>query len=149
MCFVLLLQKHWIIKPITGYVAGYISDYSLIDLGYALSGLLFLLTVVLGTLLWLKNRKIRDLNRTIEKATEAAAENERQYKEEFRNKSRIQKQFQKMVSELSAEFITVSTENFDHKIDILLERCGTILGVDRTFLFQFSEDEKLMTNTHE
>ncbi len=60
-----------------------------------------------------------------------------------------QNTFYQLISEISAGFINSSTENIDEKIDSMLEKTGHFLAVDRTFLFQFSEDEQYMSNTHE
>ncbi len=54
-----------------------------------------------------------------------------------------------LIAQISADFVNASRSNVDDKIDSMLERVGAFLGVDRTFLFQFSRDEKYMWNTHE
>ena len=56
---------------------------------------------------------------------------------------------QGLLAEISAFFINATLANIDRKIDAMLERCGEFLKVDRTFLFQLSEDCTLMSNTHE
>ena len=56
---------------------------------------------------------------------------------------------QGLLAEISASFINATLANIDEKIDAMLERCGEFLKVDRTFLFQLSEDCTLMSNTHE
>ena len=56
---------------------------------------------------------------------------------------------QGLLVEISASFINATLVNIDRKIDAMLERCGEFLKVDRTFLFQLSEDCTLMSNTHE
>ncbi len=56
---------------------------------------------------------------------------------------------QRLIAEISADFINATIESIDKKIDHMLERCGGFLNVDRTFLLQFSPDERYMTNTHE
>lgn len=56
---------------------------------------------------------------------------------------------QKLLSEISSDFISASRFNIDKKIDNLLKKCGTLLNVDRTFLFQLSTDGRFMSNTHE
>lgn len=56
---------------------------------------------------------------------------------------------QQLLTEISTGFIRVAPASMDHMVDTMLERCGEFLQVDRTFLFQFSPDEQLMSNTHE
>lgn len=57
--------------------------------------------------------------------------------------------FQELVAGISTEFVNANSSNLDSKIDLMLQRCGTFLKVDRTFLFQFSPDLQYMSNTHE
>ncbi len=54
-----------------------------------------------------------------------------------------------LVAQISADFVNASRSNVDDKIHSMLQRVGAFLGVDRTFLFQFSPDEMYMWNTHE
>jgi len=51
-----------------------------------------------------------------------------------------QTRFQKMLTELSFDFVNVSIEDFDKKIDKVLKKIGIYFEVDRTYLFKFSED---------
>jgi PAS domain S-box-containing protein len=60
-----------------------------------------------------------------------------------------QNRFYRLISEISSGFINTDIENIDAKIDLLLLRSGLFLNVDRTFLFQLSDDELFMSNTHE
>lgn len=60
-----------------------------------------------------------------------------------------QNQFFALVAEVSKEFISCTPDNVDQKINNMLERCGQFLQVDRTFLFDFTDDLQFMTNTHE
>lgn len=57
--------------------------------------------------------------------------------------------FQQLVADISQDFITATPENIDNKINTMLQKCGEILQVDRSFFFQFSDDLTLMSNTHE
>ena len=57
--------------------------------------------------------------------------------------------FQELIADVSADFINATADSIDEKIDHMLARCGAFLDVDRTFLFQFSEDEQYMSSTHE
>jgi hypothetical protein len=54
-----------------------------------------------------------------------------------------------LIADVSADFINADTTNIDQKIDHMLWRCGTFLNVDRTFLFQFAQDDGYASNTHE
>lgn len=56
---------------------------------------------------------------------------------------------QQLLVVLSSNFMNSTVENLDEAIDNMLQKCGLFLDVDRTFLFQFSEDLKYMWNTHE
>ncbi len=64
---------------------------------------------------------------------------------------KIAKQFeiQSILSELSTEFVSSRMHNINDKINIMLKRCGQYFDADRTFVFQFSTDEKFLSNTHE
>ncbi|GAB6060585.1 response regulator [Desulfonatronum parangueonense] len=62
---------------------------------------------------------------------------------------RFKNDLQELIARVSAEFINATTSNIDDKINAMLERYGKFLRVDRTFLFQFSQDEQHMSNTHE
>ena len=56
---------------------------------------------------------------------------------------------QELVARISSDFITATSDTMDEKINRMLEQCGEFLRVDRMYLFQFSDDGKAMTNTHE
>lgn len=43
-------------------------------------------------------------------------------------------EFQKMNADISLDFLTLNTENFNEKIDNLLSRCGVFFDADRTYL---------------
>ena len=60
-----------------------------------------------------------------------------------------QVRFQQMISHISADFVTVTAANLDEKIKLMLQRSGDYYRVDRAYLFLFSEDQRLMTYTHE
>ncbi|UNC93142.1 EAL domain-containing protein [Candidatus Contubernalis alkaliaceticus] len=57
--------------------------------------------------------------------------------------------FQKMVSHISADFVTVTESNLDEKINGMLQLIGRHYQVDRTYLFLFSKDQKMVTYTHQ
>ncbi len=70
-------------------------------------------------------------------------------------RKRLEKQLQfksslqELVARISSDFITATADNIDSKINQMLAQCGEFLRVDRMYLFQFSDDEKIMSNTHE
>ncbi|MBN7768734.1 diguanylate cyclase [Marinobacter daepoensis] len=57
--------------------------------------------------------------------------------------------FQKLVARLSGEFIQLGFGSIDDCIDELLRSIGFFFGVDRAYLYAFSDDHLSMTNTHE
>lgn len=60
-----------------------------------------------------------------------------------------QKVLTELLTQTSTDFLNVSSESLDEKINQMLKNCGTYLNVDRTFVFRFNADLSLMTNTHE
>lgn len=57
--------------------------------------------------------------------------------------------FQQFVSSTSTAFVNTKLSCFDAAIDQMLSRLGQYFGVDRAYLFLFSEDLSSMSNTHE
>lgn len=57
--------------------------------------------------------------------------------------------FQKMVLDISFEFMNINQENFDGKVDHLLENIGRFFGVDRTYLFTIDYEKQTMVFSHE
>ena len=62
---------------------------------------------------------------------------------------RYRLQFEHLLSEMSTNFMHVSTSQLDAHITGGLEKIGTFLGVDRSFVFLRSEDQMFVSNTHE
>jgi len=60
-----------------------------------------------------------------------------------------QGRFQALVTELSTELISADLNSIDTKINHFLAVTGTFFGVDRSYLFTFSDDLTSMRNTHE
>ena len=58
-------------------------------------------------------------------------------------------EFQKMNSDTSFEFITINKENFDEKINLMLERMGRFFKVDRTYLFIIDYDKGIVKYSNE
>lgn len=57
--------------------------------------------------------------------------------------------FQRLIARLSTEFINLGFGTIDECIDELLTSIGHFFEVDRAFLYEFSDDYTVMTNTHE
>ena len=57
--------------------------------------------------------------------------------------------FQRLIARLSTEFINLGFGTIDQCIDELLRSIGTFFKVDRAYLYCFSDDYSVMTNTHE
>lgn len=57
--------------------------------------------------------------------------------------------FSRILSVISSQLINVCTENLDTLIEQSLGAFGEFCGVDRCYLFQFSDDKSAMDNTHE
>jgi PAS domain S-box-containing protein len=62
---------------------------------------------------------------------------------------RFQNAFQKLVADVSFDFISSNILNIDEKINRMLEKSGSFFGIDRSYIFMFSEDGTTMSNTHE
>ena len=58
-------------------------------------------------------------------------------------------EFQELVTRLSTGFISLRDEDLDGAIDHALGEIGRFAGVDRSYVFQFSDDLALASNTHE
>ncbi len=56
---------------------------------------------------------------------------------------------EQMISEISTRFINLSWQQADAGINDVLERIGKLAGVDRSYLFLFSDEGKKARNTHE
>ncbi|SIQ91754.1 PAS domain S-box-containing protein [Alkalispirochaeta americana] len=72
--------------------------------------------------------------------------------ERVRNEERNHRQleFQKIVAASAAAFSDIhDTPELNRVIDTILQRLGSFFGADRSYLFQFTQDGRFMTNTHE
>ena len=54
-----------------------------------------------------------------------------------------------LIASIAQRFLETDSDAFDQTVDNVLEKIGLFLEVDRTFLFQFSEDLTHASNTHE
>jgi len=57
--------------------------------------------------------------------------------------------FENIITTLSTDFINLSPDEIDNGIDRALRAIGEFTGVDRSYVFRFSEDHKTMDCTHE
>ncbi len=57
--------------------------------------------------------------------------------------------FEQLISKISTEFINRGPSEVDAGIQHALEAIGLFAGVDRSYIFQFSENQASMANTHE
>lgn len=57
--------------------------------------------------------------------------------------------FNRLLSRISSQLINVNTDNLDSLIEESLGAFGVFCGVDRCYLFRFSENKEQMDNTHE
>ena len=62
---------------------------------------------------------------------------------------RYRVEFEKLINILSTNFINIPSEDLDKWINFALASVGEFVGVDRSYVFLFSRDEKKMDNTHE
>ncbi len=58
-------------------------------------------------------------------------------------------QFEKTVTEISNTFISATASQMDQAISKALSLCGEFFEVERSYIFQLSEDGKSKSNTHE
>lgn len=56
---------------------------------------------------------------------------------------------EQIISEISREFVLLDLSDLDLKIDTALRQVGEFAGVDRSYIFLFSEDRLSCSNTHE
>ncbi|MCD8481955.1 MAG: ATP-binding protein [Verrucomicrobia bacterium] len=58
-------------------------------------------------------------------------------------------EFQRMVALVSHDFITVTRETFDSKVNAMLQMAGKFFDVDRSYLIQLESSKNVFSNTHE
>jgi PAS domain S-box-containing protein len=58
-------------------------------------------------------------------------------------------EIEELISAIVMRFVNLASEEVDQAIDRALEEIGNYIGVDRSYVFLFSEDGKSMDNTHE
>lgn len=57
--------------------------------------------------------------------------------------------FQKMVLDITFDFMNISQENYDNRVNCLLDNIGGFFGVDRTYLFTLNNKNSTMIYSHE
>lgn len=57
--------------------------------------------------------------------------------------------FQEMISEILFDFVNINQDNFDDRINHLLETIGIYFKVDRTYLFTINHEKNTMTYSNE
>lgn len=57
--------------------------------------------------------------------------------------------FEQILLEISTEFINIPAEQVDRGISDALARIGAFAGADRSYVFQFHDNDTLMSNTYE
>ncbi|MDP2399141.1 MAG: PAS domain-containing protein [Burkholderiales bacterium] len=62
---------------------------------------------------------------------------------------RYHSMLQQMITDVAADFLAVPEEDMDAAVNRSLRASGELLGADRAYLFLYSEDGDLLSNTHE
>lgn len=70
-------------------------------------------------------------------------------RKEAEEKQYFQLAFERIVAELSTGFVNIAESDFDQTINRGLQRLGELFEVDRSYVFRFSDDLSIMSNTHE
>lgn len=58
-------------------------------------------------------------------------------------------EIEELISAIIMRFVNIVSEEVDRNIDLALGEIGEYIGVDRSYVFLFTEDGKRMNNTHE
>jgi len=67
-----------------------------------------------------------------------------------RERERFDLEFRRLIAEASTRLVQVDdNDSFDQAVDGMLAALGKFFGVERSYLFRFSEDLTTMDNTHE
>lgn len=57
--------------------------------------------------------------------------------------------FESLVTNISSDFINLAVDKIDQGVEAALQVVGEFANVDRSYIFQFSIDRSMMSNTHE
>ncbi|WP_050740901.1 EAL domain-containing protein [Acetobacterium bakii] len=60
-----------------------------------------------------------------------------------------QEEFQKLILEISSDFVAMTLNDFDNKVNDLLKKSGSYINADRAYISMFSNDPKGICFTHE
>ena len=114
----------------------------------------FIMVIVLyRQLARLKNERSRRLN--VENDLQELKENNRIFTEKaikaFMAEDDLNNQlrFGDLIADISARFVNEKVEVLDETIKYSLELCGRFFNVERSYIFMFSKDNDMMSNTHE
>ncbi|OGW79766.1 MAG: hypothetical protein A3G33_01830 [Omnitrophica bacterium RIFCSPLOWO2_12_FULL_44_17] len=58
-------------------------------------------------------------------------------------------EFEKLIASISTHFINLKSDEIEKGLNLALQIIGEFTGVDRSYIFQFSENRETMTNTQE
>jgi diguanylate cyclase (GGDEF)-like protein/PAS domain S-box-containing protein len=61
----------------------------------------------------------------------------------------FQLKFQKTLSDVSSDLLNINSANIDRKINSALKKIGKFFNIDRSYIFQFSNNYDFVSNTHE
>ena len=59
------------------------------------------------------------------------------------------RRFERLVTTLANQFINVPVGKIDEMVNVALETIGTFVQADRSYIFQYYDNQRLMDNTHE
>ncbi|NTW82660.1 MAG: PAS domain S-box protein [Chlorobiaceae bacterium] len=59
------------------------------------------------------------------------------------------RRFERLVTTLANQFINVPVSRIDDMVNVALETIGKFVKADRSYIFQFYDNQRLMDNTHE
>ena len=76
------------------------------------------------------------------------SDNNKNYTDKIKEKD-YQIEFQKMILDIAFEFMSLNQENYNDKVDNLLEKVGEFFCVDRTYIFALNHKNKTMTYSNE
>jgi len=92
-----------------------------------------------GTYKWLSWRSVVDPNQALVYTVARDITEPKQHEENLRFRVNIQQ----LITEVTADFINSTPDNFNHKVNDLLARIGDFLKFDRGYLFECGEESNL------
>lgn len=105
------------------------------------SEIIFKLVTPIGSLKWLEMKMM--FNESVsgeKKITGIVADITASY---------IEQEFRNLLTKLGTDFIDISLNSIEQSINDMLGQVGSVLHVDRVYIFQFDEEHILMNNTFE